>query len=863
MNLAILVPHLGYLKHFLHLFEYAIKNNTVLTVFYYQKKTAFTEAQYSNFPINFIKLNERNFIANGKMRTNFKLLNSLKNFIYWQQPELNKYTQLAYRFRLRPSFLEKLDSGSRALLQIIEDLQSKENNQRTIKAIIKRMKSDRLIGKEIESQLLSNKIEILFLSPFLDGDWEPIALNLICQRLGIRTVGYMASWDNFENKGLAQPSPDFFFCWSEHHKLILNRLHNIDLDKIYVVGSYIFNKWFSISKKYEPKNNAKNKKILYLCSSPFITGQKELEIVAKLAESLGQLKENQFKIEIRPHPQNFINFDVLRKYRSDNIKFEVNDFDIHRFDSVEERKAFSEKLRSYDCVIGVNTSLMLECCALGLPVISIDAQQMGVSIPDTGHVNFLKNFMISEFTNYSSIRNFFKNYNHERVAFLADDKSNSLKSALLPFDCDFKKNFENVINDLSKRPISSDKYEEFEVAKNYNFKITLANVKKGIRILKNDGLFEFYSHAKLFFDNKKIEKAYTPNQSLFQTLVMKTDNDFEFKILHIKNNRIKFTSEKSYTHYLDEFTKELCNEMKQYDKIIIGPWFSELGFELLYLIPYLNYLTQIDEQLVNLTIVSRGGEIPLYQSLNWDYINSLAHYSEDEWDSLLSENWKIVGGLKQSKFTHIDGEILNKVITENNLNNGRLVVVHPSIFFGIFSPFWRQDFHVKSIIPVLNFPKIASVEPENKRIFMKFYSRPSLADTVQTKLKIQTILKTLIDYQIDFCTRQAYKDDHELIKVDCSKFNNVKEFQANNFRENLRIQLELMVKCSTAMVTYGGLSYFPLFYGHRVIAFYDNKTQYSQKHLQLAQHLALYNNASFTMMDINLISDDFKSQLGF
>ena len=69
-------------------------------------------------------------------------------------------------------------------------------------------------------------------------------------------------------------------------------------------------------------------------------------------------------------------------------------------------------------------------------------------------------------------------------------------------------------------------------------------------------------------------------------------------------------------------TRELERLRKSSGPILIGPWISEVGFEVLYWIPFLNWALKafgLDER--RLIVVSRGGARPWYQHLNTEYVD--------------------------------------------------------------------------------------------------------------------------------------------------------------------------------------------------------------------------------------------------
>ncbi|NDG73501.1 MAG: hypothetical protein EBY32_19805, partial [Proteobacteria bacterium] len=74
-----------------------------------------------------------------------------------------------------------------------------------------------LSGQQVRTSFLC-RFECGFISPFLDGDVEPYAFLKYGRERQIPVTYLMASWDNLQNKGVAQPAPDQYLVWTDEHK---------------------------------------------------------------------------------------------------------------------------------------------------------------------------------------------------------------------------------------------------------------------------------------------------------------------------------------------------------------------------------------------------------------------------------------------------------------------------------------------------------------------------------------------------------------------------------------------------------------------------------------------------------------------
>ena len=124
--------------------------------------------------------------------------------------------------------------------------------------------------------------------------------------------------------------------------------------------------------------------------------------------------------------------------------------------------------------------------------------------------------------------------------------------------------------------------------------------------------------------------------------------------------------------------------------IIVGPWLSETGFELLYWIPFLAWAKAYGNfDPSQLIIVSRGGAASWYRHISSNYEDILSFYTPDEFRRRNEE--RIVeqrGRLKHVDMTSFDREIIAKVSERRGLRGVK--VLHPSAMYALFDPFWFQ-----------------------------------------------------------------------------------------------------------------------------------------------------------------------------
>ena len=108
-------------------------------------------------------------------------------------------------------------------------------------------------------------------------------------------------------------------------------------------------------------------------------------------------------------------------------------------------------------------------------------------------------------------------------------------------------------------------------------------------------------------------------------------------------------------------TRELERLRKTSGPILVGPWISEVGFEVLYWAPFLNWAIKasgLDSR--RLIVISRGGARPWYQHLAAEYIDVFDLFTLDDYRTGNEERWSERGHQKQFEVTSMEREILDR-----------------------------------------------------------------------------------------------------------------------------------------------------------------------------------------------------------
>jgi hypothetical protein len=179
--------------------------------------------------------------------------------------------------------------------------------------------------------------------------------------------------------------------------------------------------------------------------------------------------------------------------------------------------------------------------------------------------------------------------------------------------------------------------------------------------------------------------------------------------------------------------------------ILAGPWLSEVGYEILYWVPFLRWVVaayRIPPERV--IVVSRGGTASWYDGIASRYAEALDHIAAAELASRAAG-----GSLKQRGSSELDERVIAGAIRQLGLDR-RPQVLHPSLMFRWFAPFWsghetlgfveRHTRHARIAPPDVPVPPLPP-----KYAAVKFYAARTLPDAPATRAQLRALVDGLSD----------------------------------------------------------------------------------------------------------------------
>jgi hypothetical protein len=297
-------------------------------------------------------------------------------------------------------------------------------------------------------------------------------------------------------------------------------------------------------------------------------------------------------------------------------------------------------------------------------------------------------------------------------------------------------------------------------------------------------------------------------------------------------------------------TRDQLRELgAQRGPIIVGPWLSEIGFELLYWIPFLRWaITFGGLHADDLWIVSRGGCRSWYADLGAHYVDVLKFYSPAAFragnDRRMAEQSRSFQSLglrhdrpttKHVAVTAFDREILAHVTRDAGVSSPRLL--HPSMMYTLFRLFWRKkvpQLYDEMTTP-LRLPSAAPIHGLPKSyVAVKFYASEACPYTPANARMVQDIVTELVKTTdvVLLHTGTRYDDHGEFPIARHPRVYRLPMEPATN----LETQTSALAGATSFIGTYGGFAYLAPFLGVKAKTFYASPN-FRRDHRKLMDHV--------------------------
>jgi len=280
--------------------------------------------------------------------------------------------------------------------------------------------------------------------------------------------------------------------------------------------------------------------------------------------------------------------------------------------------------------------------------------------------------------------------------------------------------------------------------------------------------------------------------------------------------------------------------------IIVGPWLSEAGFELMYWIPFLAWAkryAQLDAS--RLVVISRGGVASWYAPLTTQYEDAFSLLTPDEFRRRNEERIQERQGVqKHLDLSSLDREIVERVAAKRGLRDYE--IIHPSLMYQLFQLFWRQHQPVTVVEMFTSYSLIAEADSEReirrqlpeRYIAAKFYGNVALPDTSNNQAFVHNTLAALAaNHDVVLLSTGVQYDDHVDLGAAASRGRVHRVEHLMSPETNLAVQSAIIRHADAYVGTYGGFSYLAPMLGTDTVTFYSDPGAFRRDHLEVAKRV--------------------------
>ena len=291
-----------------------------------------------------------------------------------------------------------------------------------------------------------------------------------------------------------------------------------------------------------------------------------------------------------------------------------------------------------------------------------------------------------------------------------------------------------------------------------------------------------------------------------------------------------------YAVLLERLSRECANK----SSIIVGPWLMEIGFEILYWIPFLRkLLAELEIPPERVIAVSRGGCREWYAGVAGTYVELFELIGADRFVAGVHEIESAQGGKKFVEATSFEKDLATLVAAQQHLQD--YGVIFSGAMYGLFRRAWAARLGGRSLKPYLDFapfdrarfPLPEGFPAATRYVTAKFYFSSCFPDTPEVRSFIHDKLLELAEKTTVVLLNTGKKlDDHgDAALPDHANIIDGTKFYGPN--DNLAVQSALVAGSEALYCTYGGFSYLGPLLGVPTMGFYQ-VPNFSSTHLDLA-----------------------------
>jgi hypothetical protein len=303
--------------------------------------------------------------------------------------------------------------------------------------------------------------------------------------------------------------------------------------------------------------------------------------------------------------------------------------------------------------------------------------------------------------------------------------------------------------------------------------------------------------------------------------------------------------------------RDIARVVSGSDPIIVGPWLSEVGYEVLYWVPFVRWVqSQYDIPRDRLVVVTRGGAAAWYADITTNAVELFDLMSPEEYAAGNAQrSVEDRGTLKQFGVSPMDQRIVADV--QRRIGTSRTQVLHPAFLYRLFHQFWLGHrppsfLGTRTRYRLVSAPSVPVPPLPAGFVAVKFYTAASLPPTESVRRALQSIVLGLAERMpVVMLDTGLTLDDHEDYSfAAASRIHSVRE--SLRPRDNLAVQTAIISRASSFVGTCGALAWLAPMLGIDTTAVFAD-AQFLHGHLDVARRVYSTLGQRFSPLDVSAV----------
>ena len=292
--------------------------------------------------------------------------------------------------------------------------------------------------------------------------------------------------------------------------------------------------------------------------------------------------------------------------------------------------------------------------------------------------------------------------------------------------------------------------------------------------------------------------------------------------------------------------------------IVAGPWLGEVGFELLYWVPFLAWFTErFSVHRSRLVVLSRGGTRSWYAPFAADYLDVLDYVTAEGFKAYHDARVREIGEQKQTRLIGLERDLLTLMTGDRPLRDAALL--HPSLMYRVLRPFWWGHLGPEWVERHARYRALEAPPREDlpplppSYVAVKFYYNDCFPESAANRRFARAVAAQLAATgPVVSLSAGIELDDHGACSVDTHGV--IDLASATPASRNLHLQSAVVAHARAFVGTYGGFAYLAPFYGVPSTAYYGDADGFSRSHLTMAR-TALHRLGRRDLLDVRSTDD--------